>query len=62
MDRRAHANTLRLRMYVLCSECARRIDLADGQKPRRTVEAADLVEHKTEEHARWLKLLGIEEI
>jgi hypothetical protein len=62
MDRQAHANTLRLRMYVLCSECARLIDLADGSMQQRTVEADDLVEHGAEEHARWLELLGIREV
>jgi hypothetical protein len=61
MDREAHANTLRLRMYVLCSECARLIDFADGRKPQRAVEAADLIEHEAEEHAHWLKVLGIDE-
>jgi len=62
MDRQAHANTLRLRMYVLCSECVRLIDLADGNKPQRMVEADDLVEHEAEEYVCWLKLLGIDEI
>jgi hypothetical protein len=57
MDRQTHANTLRLRMYVLCSECARLIDLADGNEPQRKVAADDLVEHETDEHACWLGLL-----
>jgi hypothetical protein len=43
MNREAHAKTLRLRMYVQCSECARLIDLTDGRKPQRAVEAAKLV-------------------
>ena len=42
MDRQAQARALRLRMYVLCSECARLIDLADGNRQQRTVESADL--------------------
>jgi hypothetical protein len=58
--REAHAKTLRLRMYVLCSECAF-IDLADGRRPQRAVDATELVEHEAEEHAHWLKVLGIEE-
>jgi hypothetical protein len=62
MDREAHAKTLRLRMYVLCSECTRLIDLADGRKPQRAVEAADVVEHEAEEHTYWLKVLGIDEV
>ena len=62
MNREAHAKTLRLRMYVLCSECARLIDLTDGRKPHRAVEAAKLVEHQAEEHAHWLKVLGIDQV
>jgi hypothetical protein len=49
-------------MYVFCSECARLIDLADGNKPQRKVEADDLLEHEVEEHACWLELLGIGEV
>src|SRR5438128_11621354 len=30
-----------LRMYVLCSECAHLIDLAEGNRPRRDVESTD---------------------
>jgi hypothetical protein len=50
---------LRLRMYVRCSECALLIDLAEGNRPQRNVDAADMVRHKFEEHAIWLELLGI---
>jgi hypothetical protein len=50
---------LRLRMYVRCSKCALLIDLAEGARPQRDVEAADIVGHKFEEHATWLELLGI---
>lgn len=49
-------------MYVLCSECARLIDLAEGRKPQRAVEAADLIEHEAEEHAYWLEVIGIDEV
>ena len=55
MDRQAQAKALRLRLYVLCSECARLIDLADDNKPQRMVEAADLFRHEAEDHA---KLVG----
>jgi hypothetical protein len=60
VDRQSQAKTLRLRMYVLCSECARLIDLAEGRKPQRTVEAADLVRHEVEAHACWLEVLRID--
>jgi len=49
-------------MYVICSECARLIDLSDGNKPQRKVEAVDLVRHEAEEHAYWLEVLGIDEV
>jgi hypothetical protein len=48
-------------MYVLCSECARLIDLAEGNPPQREVEGADLIRHAAEEHAAWLGVLGISE-
>jgi len=50
---------LRLRMYVRCSECALLIDLAEGNRPGRDVEAVDMLGHKFEEHAVWLELLGV---
>jgi excisionase family DNA binding protein len=50
---------LRLRLYVLCSQCARFIDIAQGDRPQRGVEGVDLVRHEAEEHARWLKMLSI---
>ena len=62
MDREAQAKALRLRMYVICSECARLIDLADSNRPQRIVEPADLVRHQVEEHAYWLEVIGIEEV
>jgi hypothetical protein len=62
MDREAQAKRLRLRMYVLCSECARLIDLAGGTPPRRDVDGADLIRHAAEEHAAWLEVLGIDEV
>ena len=49
-------------MYMICSECAQLIDLADGNKPQRIVESADLVRHEVEDHAHWLEVLGIDEI
>jgi hypothetical protein len=40
VDNDAQAKALRLRLYVSCSECARLIDLAEGQRPARHVEGA----------------------
>jgi hypothetical protein len=56
MDREARAKALRLRMYFICSECARLIDLAEGNRPRRHVEGMDLIQHAAEKHAAWLIL------
>lgn len=61
MDRQAQARALRLRMYVLCSECARLIDLAEGDRQQREVEDADLARHETEQHSFRLEVLGIDE-
>ncbi len=55
----SQAKALRLRMYVICSECARLIDLAEDNPPKRGVDGADLVRHAAEEHEAWLELLGI---
>jgi hypothetical protein len=44
---------------VLCSECARLIDLAEGNRQKRDVEGVDLVRHVAEEHADWLEVLDI---
>jgi hypothetical protein len=55
------AKSLRLRLYVLCSECARLIDLAEGSPQARYVEGTDLVRHLAEEHAFWLEVLCISE-
>jgi hypothetical protein len=60
MDVKAQAKALRLRMYVLCSVCARLIDLAEGNRQQREVEGADLIQHVAEEHAAWLEVLGID--
>ena len=57
----AQAKALRLRLYVLCSECARLIDLAEGNRPQRDVAGADLLRHAAEEHDAWLEMLGINE-
>jgi hypothetical protein len=48
-------------MYVLCSECARLIDLAEGNRQQRRVEGDDLMRHVAEEHGAWLEVLGIDE-
>jgi hypothetical protein len=48
-------------MYVLCSECARLIDLAEGNRVQRDVEGRDLLRHAAEEHGAWLEVLGIDE-
>jgi hypothetical protein len=61
MDGDAQAKALRLRLYVLCSECAHLIDLAQGDRPKRVVESPDLIRHAAEEHAFWLQMLGINE-
>ena len=62
MDRQAQGKMLRLTMYVICSECARLIDLADGNKPQRVVEVADLVRHEAEDHGYWLQSLDIDQV
>ena len=61
MEDDAQAKALRLRLYVLCSECARLIDLAKGNRPQRNVEGGDTILHEAEEHAFWLEMLGINE-
>ena len=61
MEREAQAKGLRLRMYVLCSECARLIDLAESAPPQCDVDGVDLIRHAAEEHAAWLEVLGIDE-
>ena len=61
MNRQVQARALRLRMYVICSECARLVDLSDGNKPQRKVDAVDLVRHEAEEHAYWLEVLAVDE-
>jgi hypothetical protein len=48
-------------MYVLCSECARLIDLVEGNPPQRGVAGVDLLLHAAEEHDCWLEMLGINE-
>jgi hypothetical protein len=61
VDDDAQAKALRLRLYVMCSECARLIDLAEGNRPARDVEGDDLEQHFDEEHRIWLEVLGIAE-
>ena len=61
MDVDAQAKALRLRMYVFCSECAHLIDLAEGNRPQRSVEGADAIRHAAEEHGAWLEVLGTDE-
>jgi hypothetical protein len=46
-------------MYVLCSECARLIDLAEGNQQQREVVGLDIIRHAAEEHADWLEVLDI---
>ena len=60
VDRQAQAKALRLRMYLLCSECARLIDLDDGRGQLRLVETADLVRHEGDKHDSWLGVLGVD--
>jgi hypothetical protein len=50
----AQAQALRLRMYVLCSECAHLIYLAEGNRPQRDIEGPDFI-RPSEEHAFWLE-------
>jgi hypothetical protein len=47
-------------MYVICSECARLIDIAEGNSAKGEVEGADLIRHVAEEHVRWLEVIGVE--
>jgi hypothetical protein len=61
VDADAQAKALRLRLHVLCPECARMIDIAEGNRPRRGVVGVDLLRHAAEEHSSWLELLGINE-
>jgi hypothetical protein len=58
-DGEPQAKALRLRMYVLCSECAHLIDLAEGNRPQRDIESTDIIRHAAEEHAAWLEILDI---
>jgi hypothetical protein len=57
----AQTRALRRRLYVLCSECARLIDLAEGSQPQRGIEGRDIILHAAEEHDSWLEMLGINE-
>jgi hypothetical protein len=41
-------------LHDLCSECARVIDLAEGNHQQRHVQGADFVHHYVEEHAFWV--------
>ncbi len=61
MDADAQAKGLRLWLYVFCSECARFIDLAEGDRQQPHVEGTDLIRHLAEEHAAWLEMLGMSE-
>jgi hypothetical protein len=40
---------------------ARIIDLAEGNRQQRDVEATGVIRHATEEHACWLEVLGLNE-
>jgi hypothetical protein len=61
VDDDAQTKALRLRLYVLCSECARLIDLAEGSRPQRGVEGRDIILHTAEQHDAWLEILGLNE-
>jgi hypothetical protein len=61
VDNPAHAKGLRLRLYVSCSECARLIDLAEGERQQREVSRINLLRHTAEDHKAWLAVLGITE-
>jgi hypothetical protein len=61
MDIKVQAKALRLRLYGLCSECARLIDLSEGNRQQRDVEVGDVVRHAAEEHTTWLEVLDITE-
>jgi hypothetical protein len=61
VDNDAQAKALRLRLYASCSECARLIDLVEGNRQQRDVERVDLLRHYAEEHKTWLEMLGITE-
>jgi len=58
----SQSKALRLGLYVSCSECARLIDLAEGnQQHRNDIEGLDLIRHSGEEHVTWLEMIGIPE-
>jgi hypothetical protein len=62
VDDDAQKKALRLRLYFSCPECARLIDLAEGNpQHRHNIEGRDLVRHFDEGHANWLEMLGISE-
>jgi hypothetical protein len=61
VDDDAQAKAVQLRMYVLCPECARLIDIAEGNRPQRDVEGRDIILHAAEEHDSWLEMIGINE-
>jgi len=61
VDSDAQAKALRLRLYFSCPECARLIDLAEGNQQHRHIEGPDLIQHFAEEHATWLEVIGITE-
>jgi hypothetical protein len=59
VNRQGQERALRLRLYVLGSECASLIDLAEGNRQQREVEGLDLLRHAAEEHAAWLEVFDI---
>jgi hypothetical protein len=56
MNEIAQARALRLQLYVACSQCAHLIDLDEGSRPQREVEAEDVIRHTVEEHVYWLEM------
>ena len=59
VDNDAQAKALRLRLYFSCSECARLIDLAEGQ--RGTSKEMTLCSTSLKSIKAWLEGLGISE-
>jgi len=59
MNLDAQAKAMRIRMYMLCSECVRLIDLVESRPQQRQVEAPDISRHSVEQHLAWLEVLGL---
>lgn len=57
MDQETQTKAVRRLMYMYSSECARLIDLAEGNQQERDVEGMDFALLATQEHAARLELL-----